>query len=261
MNFKLNLFAIACVFLITMLIATKADEFNSGESRPDEITLRNQLFADVILIKEGVDRLLISNEVLKKKFNTQIDTLNTVQTKILLDDNAEEEDGLCDRITGMFNTTFRKYNAFESRLITKLEDIQEEQTLLLGEITSKQDKINRNCGSSKGLSTEGLDELTTFVTEINEKFKTFEQKFEQNSDRLQNLEVKLTEHKTQFNTFVENEMKLLQQISDKLNKNHDMLEKYEKEFPKLNSYTPKPTRKLPMEFILGLTTANVTGLK
>ncbi|TMW45634.1 hypothetical protein DOY81_009285 [Sarcophaga bullata] len=255
MNFKINFFAIASVFIISSLITTKADE-----NEPDEMTLRTQLFADIYLIKEGLGHLLIETEVLNKRFVTQMDTLKTVQSKLLLDDNDEEEDGLCDRITGMLNSTFKKYNAFETRLITKLEDIQEEQSLRLGEITTKQEKFNRNC-VSKGLSTGDLDELATFVTDIIEKVKTFEQTFEQKVDRLQNLESKLNEQKSEFNGFVESQMKILQQISDKLNKNYEMLEKYEKELPKLNSYTPKETKKLPIEVILGLTSADVTGLK
>lgn len=183
-----------------------------------------------------------------------MDVLKTVQSKLLDVNTYDEPDTVCEHITGMFNATFKKYNTFESRLSTKLENIQEEQTIRLEEIISKQDKLNRACGT-KGASSEGLDELVTLVTDVNGRVKIFEEKFKK-------LEVKFTEQKNDFNKFVDNQLKILQQINDKLNKNHEILEKYEKELPKLNNYVaPKPLRKLPMDIILGMSTANITGLK
>lgn len=61
MKQKFNILII--VSIILSFNQVKADQIVGG----DELTLRNQLFADVFLLKEGVDRLQISVEVLSKR--------------------------------------------------------------------------------------------------------------------------------------------------------------------------------------------------
>lgn len=58
---------IFCIILILNSNTAKADV-----TLPDELTLRNQLFADIFLLKEGVDKLQISVEVLNKRYNIRI---------------------------------------------------------------------------------------------------------------------------------------------------------------------------------------------
>lgn len=51
------------LILALSIIQTQADD-----TKTDELTLRNQLFADVYFIKEGVNNLLLSAEVVNRRY-------------------------------------------------------------------------------------------------------------------------------------------------------------------------------------------------
>ncbi|XP_065359568.1 uncharacterized protein LOC135953552 [Calliphora vicina] len=253
---KLISILIVGVILTLNTIPAKADD-----SSTDELTLRNQLFADVFLLKEGVDHLQISIEVLNKRYNNQMDILKGLQSKFLLND-SEEEDGVCDRITGLFNSTFRKYNAFESRMVSKLEEIQDNQSTRLDEILSKQ-KLNRNCGSKSDSST-AVSLMSETLSEVGEKIDKFEEQFV----KLETLEAKFNLQQTKLDKFMENQLKVLQEINEKLSKNDQQFDKLGQEMTNLkelknnvNQVMAHPRPKLPMEVILGLSSANITSLK
>lgn len=160
----------------------------------------------------------------------------------------------------MFNTTYRKYNAFENRMIKKLEEIQDEQTERLDEILLKQ-RTNKNCGSQGSATAISL--LSTTLEEMSEKMDKLEQEFV----KLQTWETKLNAQQTKFDAFVEQQLKILQDINNKLTKNEDQYVKISQELTELKDLkknvqqiVPSNRPKLPMEVILGLTSANITSL-
>ncbi|KAM7356115.1 uncharacterized protein ACRADG_001956 [Cochliomyia hominivorax] len=240
-------------FIFTLCVCTTKAEV----SKTDELTLRNQLFADVYFLKEGIDRLLINVEVLNKRYINQQGILKSLQDKLLGNgDDFEEENSVCDRITGMFNATFRKYNAFENRIVAKLDEIQDEQTSRLDDILARQ-RQNKKC-SSEGISSTVLDTLT----EVSEQIGKFEEKFV----KLEALETKLNQQQTLFDKFVENQLNVLQEINSKLTKSEDQFAKISEELKTIKELKTNvkhvisnPRPKLPMEVILGLTSANVTS--
>ncbi|KAI8116472.1 hypothetical protein FF38_05885 [Lucilia cuprina] len=249
------------ILVVGLMLTLNINAARANEAQPDELKLRNQLFADVFLLKEGVDNLQISVEVLSKRYTNQMEILKSLQTKFLLEDSNESGD-VCDTITGMFNTTFRKYNAFESRIMTKLDEIQDEQSMRLDAILLKQ-KSNRNCGSRSDSSAD-VTLMSETLTELSEKMNMFEKKF----TKVETFETQLNLQQSKFDKFIENQMKILQEINEKLSKNQQQFDKFGQELTSLKELKnnvkqviSNPRPKLPMEVILGLSSANITSLR
>lgn len=57
-------------FTITLglILALNIIQTQADDTKTDELTLRNQLFADVYFIKEGVNNLLLSAEVVNRRY-------------------------------------------------------------------------------------------------------------------------------------------------------------------------------------------------
>ena len=73
---------------------------------------------------------------------------------------------------------------------------------------------------------------------------------------LENLEQKLNAQINKLDRFGETQLQILQQINDKLNKNQEILQIYQRELLNIVKSRPKLSRKI----LLGLTTSNVTGI-
>lgn len=253
MKQNLKFVAIFCVILTFGAYQVKGEEKDGDE----ELTLRNQLFADVFLLKEGVDRLQISVEVLNKRYSNQLDILKDVQTKMVADDNGDDD--FSDKMSSYFNATFRKYNLLENKLVTKLDEIQEEQTTRLDTILLKQGK---SCASNGGSSTT-LTMMSSVLSDVNEKINNFEEQLK----KLETLEEKFNLQQSKLEANHQAHLKILQEINEKLTKNQEKFDKLEKDLPnlkdamdKVNQMTFKKTNRLPMEVILGVLTSNATKL-
>lgn len=175
---------------------------------------------------------------------------------------SEEVENSCDKISGMFNATIKKQNIIESRLIVKLEELQENQLANFEEMLIKM-RLNKSCGTQTG-SSNALALISTNLAEVNEKIEQIDKTIV----KFALLEEKLNTQQTTFDKFSENQLKILQQINDKLDRNQQQFDKINRDITNLKDLTidlketiTQPRPKLPMEVILGLSSANLTTFK
>uniref|UniRef100_T1PDT4 IncA protein n=1 Tax=Musca domestica TaxID=7370 RepID=T1PDT4_MUSDO len=156
------------------------------------------------------------------------------------------EDDVCERITISFNSTHRKYNMVEERIINKLDDIHEEQKTNLKQIMDK-----RNCNAAVvALTAATADVSPGSVTSVKEKISS--------------LEVELQKYENQQKTLQEKNEKLLKMLKDvntKLSSHQGEFEKFENDLRSVVENANKAVAKekdikqstIPMGVVLALT--------
>ncbi|XP_073838660.1 uncharacterized protein [Musca autumnalis] len=217
-----------------------------------EINVDSEKFKDhdanIVRVQEVVDGLNYDINELETFSNKQYKAL--AEMKAVNNLSPLDTDDTCERITLFFNSTQRKYNVVEERIILKLQEINDEQMENLKLIMNQ-----RNCHTAAAalLSAPLVESVTPeIITDFKEKLTNLERELQQYEERQKSLQQKN-----------EQQLKILRNINAELSGHNAELENFEKQLSPMiqnaievvrNSKDHGKVDTLPLDMVVGLTT-------
>ncbi|KAM7355853.1 uncharacterized protein ACRADG_001797 [Cochliomyia hominivorax] len=192
--------------------------------------MQNQLFTDVLELKEGLQRLQVTVDVLNKWHSEQLNALKDIISPCAQNNIIPDNDDVCEEILFYSNETATKYDQFNNKLKLQMAEIQRNQIQNLDEIIEN-NILNYNCQDLE-LKPTTTDSL---VYNMEEKLNQIEQKL----NKFEIFEKKLSSHQIKYEKLNKEQMKILEKIRVKLNQNEEKFNKYQKEVPDMNNFSNK----------------------
>uniref|UniRef100_A0A1I8Q898 Uncharacterized protein n=1 Tax=Stomoxys calcitrans TaxID=35570 RepID=A0A1I8Q898_STOCA len=222
---------------ICMVLLCSGSSVNSDATAQQK--QKDQHYTNVFTTRNMAEILQTDLGVLKRRCQEQLKIVTALQPR---EGSDESDNGICERVTGLFDSINHKHKTFKDLIIEKLDDMQNDQSSFSQEILSL-----RSC-STAGSTAPADANMPKSLNGINDKI-----------EKLQKLLTTLTSQRKLVANQNEEQLNLLQEISSKLVQHEGKFEIFEKQIPNLakalneSKTLPKNNARLRMDLILGMT--------